>query len=123
MRRSFWPSVRRKVGQWLRGDGEVVAGVLLFPFPKRRSRQAIRRIATFHSKPSCSLKNSRKAGSSFSCDSSLGVRLLSLVGETAIDCLRFSTGVVPEPERQICARRPSSWRRPLRILPASKEER
>lgn len=74
----------------------------------------------FHSNPSCSLKNSRKAGSFFNDDNSL------------VDCfdapftiteLRRSAGEDDDLDRHICARRPSSCRRPLRILMPSLEDK
>ena len=67
--------------------------------------------APFHSNPSCSLKNSRKAGSSFNDDSSFVVCLDAPLAPTAE--LRRSVAFL---ERQIWARRPSSWRRPFLIL-------
>lgn len=69
----------------------------------------------FHSKPSCSLKNSRKAGSSFRDDNSLVVCFDAPMGTTEL--LR-SAGVLVR-DRQIWARSPSSWRKPLRILAPS----
>jgi len=59
----------------------------------------------FHSKPSCSLKNSRNAGSSFKDDSSLAVCFEAPVGATEL--LR-SAAVVLVCERHIWARSPSS---------------
>ena len=56
----------------------------------------------FHSKPSCSLKNSRNAGSSFNDDSSFAVCFDAPLGTTE---LRRSVRVF---ERHIWARRPSS---------------
>lgn len=70
----------------------------------------------FHSKPSCSLKNSRNAGSSSSEESSLVVCFEELAGTTE---LRRSAAGVGDRERHIWARSPSSWRRPLRILTPS----
>jgi hypothetical protein len=74
---------------------------------------------TFHWKLSCSLKNSRNAGSPDSSRRARGGGG-SFPGEST-DRL-FSAAEVGE-ERQICARRPSTWRRPLRIRPWSKDER
>lgn len=73
----------------------------------------------FHSNPSCSLKNSRKAGSSLNIARSFGA--CCCCSAFATD-LRLSVAGA-ERERQIWASRPSSWRRPLRILTPSKEER
>ncbi len=116
----------------------------LLPFPNSRSRQAINRNATtaphhqppspypypspphspFHSNPSCSLKNSRNAGSSPSVARSF-VPCSFIPALVVATDLRRSTAEVAgaERERQIWASRPSSWRRPLRILTPSKEER
>ena len=89
--KSFWPS---------------------FDFPINLSKQLTSRSATFHSKPSCSLKNSLKAGS---WPSSL--RFFrgggSLLGSMTLR--RLSAGELEE-DKHICARSPSTWRSPLRIL-------
>lgn len=104
------------------------------PLAMSRSRVPMRRRATFHSKPSCSLKNSRKAGS---CDR----RPRSLRGgEDGGSGPPASPSAPPPPlpvespeprrarpglasDRQICASRPSTWRMPLRTLGPSNEER
>jgi hypothetical protein len=108
-------------------------------FPSSRSRHCTNRSATFHSKPSCSLKNSRKAGSPQRSESCLRGGVLGGVGsesrlrgdeEEAEDekkeCRLFAGALVGEDgaegvedERQSCASRPSIWRRPLRILELS----
>lgn len=92
--RSFWPSLL---------------------FPSRRSRQLTRRSATFHSNPSCSLKNSRNAGSSGRSASSLRGDGGGLSAGTRSECRLLGLCF----ERQIWASRPSTWRMPLRILEAS----
>ena len=94
-------------------------------FERRRSRVDIRRIATvwgkvfsanyslmviiivvpFHSNPSCNLKNSRNAGSSFNDNNSLVVCCFE-AGATIE--LRRSAAEGLDRERQIWARRPSS---------------
>ena len=71
----------------------------------------------FHSKPSCNLKKSRNARSSFNEDSSFVVCFDAPFATTE---LRRSVGVF---ERHIWARRPSSWRRPFLILIPSYEDR
>jgi len=76
----------------------------------------------FHSNPSCSLKNSRNAGSSLNIARSFGACCCCCCSAFATD-LRRSIAAGAERERQIWASRPSSWRRPLRILTPSKEER
>ncbi len=76
----------------------------------------------FHSNPSCSLKNSRNAGSSLNIARSFGACCCCCSSAFATD-LRRSIAAGAERERQIWASRPSSWRRPLRILTPSKEER
>jgi hypothetical protein len=88
-----------------------------FAFPISLSRQVTNLNATFHSNPSCSLKNSLNAGSSLSSVSSLRWDEEVVDGEesslvASMDCRREGLGRA----RQICARSPSTWRRPLRIL-------
>ena len=116
-------------------------GDVLLPFPSNRSRQAISLMATsritrsasrypqyinskhtpFHSNPSCNLKNSLNAGSSFKDANSLGVRSLLLGFATD---LRFSAaGIFDDFDKHICASNPSNCRKPFLILPESKEER
>ena len=131
-----------------RERGDLKGGDVLLAFPRNRSRQEMSLRATsgkcvsqwvlsrydrldrgcwgmwaipFHWKPSCSLKNSRNAGSSFNCDNSFGV--LSLLCVVAIDRLLSGGGVLPDCERHICDRSPSSCRSPLRILSELFEER
>jgi hypothetical protein len=70
----------------------------------------------FHSNPSCNLKNSQKAGSCLNSASFLDVGGLRI----SMTLARRSTP--PGMERHICANRPSIWRRPLRILPASLDD-
>ena len=102
MSRSFWPSL---------------------PLAMRRSRVPIRRVATFHSNPSCSLKNSRNAGSCDSCARSLRAAaafsppplLLPLSLSGVLGGFGF--------ERPIWASKPSTWRRPLRTLGPSYDDR
>lgn len=89
----------------------------------------------FHSNPSCNLKNSRNAGSSFKLANSLGCAAPSPAPPAPIMDRRLSAATVDEDdeelefgvdlddERQICARSPSSCRSPFLILMPSKEER
>lgn len=138
-RRSFWPSrtgrSAREVFQSTNGGCEV----LLLPFPRSLSRQDMSRIATiarssqhwsatlfgafipFHSNPSWSLKNSLKAGSSSNDARSFGACSSSTI-ET-IDLRLSAAEDRPDRERHICAKRPSSCRRPFLILIPSREER
>jgi len=95
----------------------------LFPSPSTRSRQLISLDAQLYSKPSCSLKNSLNAGSSTRDDSLRGSRCAAEEGGTTEEVrLCFGVDDEEEEERQICARRDSSWRRPLRILDELREE-
>lgn len=90
----------------------------------------------FHSNPSCNLKNSRNAGSSFKLANSLGCaapssipppitdrRLSAAAADVDEDDEGVEFGVDLDDERQICARRPSNCRSPFFILMPSKEER
>lgn len=101
MRRSYWPSPPRATSQ---------------------SSVDSRRCATFHSKPSWSLKNSRKAGSEPRSGRPFrgGEEEDSgdFVGEEEVGWCCF-LGLLLGPERQICARRPSTCFRPFLILALS----
>ena len=90
----------------------------------------------FHSNPSCNLKNSRNAGSSFKLANSLGCAAPSSAPPAPITDRRLSAAAVDmddddegvefldlEGEMQICASSPSSCRSPFLILMPSKEER
>ncbi len=153
MRRSFWPSIMKSQRQIRYNEWDYDALVYsLLPFPRSLSKQDISRIATaqtillaiamklgssgnrcreksfipFHSNPSCSLKNSRKAGSSTKEARSLGLWSWSWSSYSPIEIidLRLSAAERPDRcERQICARSPSSCRRPFLILTPSEEER
>ena len=74
----------------------------------------------FHSNPSCSLKNSRNAGSSFRDDNSF-VCCFDVPFSTTE--LRLSASWGADLEMQIWARRPSSCRKPFRILTPSLEDK
>jgi hypothetical protein len=85
-----------------------------FVLPSNLSKQFTKRIATFHSNPSCSLKNSLNAGSFPSSFKALrgGGSFPGSMTERL-----FSAAVFGELElKQICARRPSTCRKPFRIL-------
>lgn len=97
MRRSYWPSPPRTTSQ---------------------SRVVSRRWAMFHSKPSCSLKNSRKAGSPERSASTLRDGC-SRSRPWSAACFLGLLG----PKRQIWARRPSTCLRPFLIFPPSKDDR
>lgn len=74
-----------------------------------------------HSNPSCSLKNSLNAGSSFKAPSSLGT--CAVLPVLTID-RRLSAAVgFDERHRHNCARSPSNCFRPFLILLASEQER
>lgn len=92
------------------------------PLATSQSRVGRRRCAMFHSNPSWSLKNSRKAGS----DERSASALRGGFGDSweeeycaprglAVDCLEDEEDD-DGPERQICARRPSTCLRPFLIL-------
>lgn len=89
-------------------------------FPNNLSKQLTRRSATFHSNPSCNLKNSLKAGS-WQSSSSTFRGGGSFPGSMTLR--RLSPGELGEEDRHIWARRPSTWRSPFRILSGSYEER
>jgi len=81
-----------------------------FALPNNLSKQFTSLIATFHSNPSCSLKNSRKAGSAPSSSSAFlgggsrsGSRTLRRFSALVLGC-----DCEDCEERQICARRPST---------------
>ncbi|KAL1844557.1 hypothetical protein VTK73DRAFT_2303 [Phialemonium thermophilum] len=98
MSRSFWPSLLRAM---------------------RRSSAVSRRWATFHSNPSWSLKNSRKAGSAGRSSKALAGRLLLLPGMIAAPPFlglraRAAAG------KHSWAKRPSTCLRPFLILGPSK---
>lgn len=77
----------------------------------------------FHSNPSCNLKNSRNAGSSFrEARSLVDCDCDCFEGLAGTKELRRSAALL-DLERQIWARRPSSWRRPFLILIPSFDER
>jgi len=104
MSKSFWPSLL---------------------FPSNRSKQLTSLSATFHSNPSCNLKNSRNAGSSLSSPSCFLIGG-SLPGSTIMDLGLFEGAIGFDgevDERQIWARSPSTCRNPLRILPPSYEDK
>lgn len=78
-----------------------------------------RRVLPFHSKLSCSLKNSLNAGSTATC-----CRLFGTVasGWICVDGLLFCGDLDGGLGRHICANKPSIWRMPLRILRPSLDE-
>ena len=88
-------------------------------FPNNLSKQLTNLIATFHSNPSWSLKNSLKAGSVPSSPKALrgGGSFPGSIIER-----RFSAADIGEDDKQSCARSPSTWRSPLRIFWPSYDE-
>ena len=101
----------------------ISAELQLLPNPSQHRRRTtlFGAFIPFHSNPSWSLKNSRKAGSSSKDARSFGVCSSSTI-ET-IDLRLSAADERPDRERHICAKRPSSCRRPFLILTPSKEER
>lgn len=100
-------------------SGVAVLGNVLLPMPSSRSRQLTSLEATLYSNPSCSLKNSRNAGSSGSSPRVFGDEVLDS-GET--DARRLDGAECADVERQIWASNPSICRRPFRIFSPSLEE-
>lgn len=106
--------------------------------PNSLSSAATNLVATFHSNPSCSLKNSLNAASSFNSDSgffaggglvvegSMTERRLSaaeiFTGGGSITERRLSAILVACFGRQICASRSSTWRKPFLIFSGDEDE-
>lgn len=111
---SMMPWIRSKV--WMINKSFCPS----FDFPSSLSKQLTNRSATFHSNPSCNLKNSLNAGSWLRSLSSFRGGG-SLPGSMTLR--RLSAEEFDEEDRHICASRPSTWRSPLRILDWSYEER
>jgi hypothetical protein len=91
----------------------------LLPFPISRSKHEINLNATFHWKLCCSLKNSLNAGSSFMSPSFFVGPDIDCPSDI-IECLLLAAVHL---DRHICARSPSTCRRPLRIFCAEDDER
>lgn len=105
---------------WIRSSVCMInmSFVPLLSLPRSLSRQATSLMEIFHWKDCWSLKNSRKAGSSERSFNFLPGG--DVEPKSSIDCRLLAMEVL---ERHSWARRPSTWRRPLRIFWGDEEER